>query len=83
MHVVLARAKLQYDRLEPDARSAIIIRQNHIAKIVPIPLKVAWTPPKLSFHSCNYDIFSERCPYVVWATCIHNSVSHGDAAAVD
>ena len=53
--------------------------RNHIAKKVPIPLKVAWTPPFLSFHSCNYGIFSERRPHVVWANCIHNSVSHGDA----
>jgi hypothetical protein len=49
--------------------------RNHIAKTVRIPLKVAWTRPRLSFHSCNYGIFSKWCPYVVWATCIHNSVS--------
>jgi hypothetical protein len=28
MHVVLARAKLQHYRLEPDARSAITVRQE-------------------------------------------------------
>jgi hypothetical protein len=92
MRVVMARTKLQVNCLEPDGRSAVTLHQEpphrgRAAGTVPNPAqsRVDRPPaaPRLSFHSCNYDIFSDWSLYDVWATCIHHSLSHGDANAVE
>jgi hypothetical protein len=30
-----------------------------------------WASPRLSFHSCTYDIFNDWCSYSLWVTCVH------------